>query len=161
MTRLADTSAGPPSPDAGPRLDIGPDDHLTYVMAKAEHLLERRLDAALARHGLTLRQFSALAHIGRTPGLSGADLARLLLTSPQAVNTLVQRMLSAGLIQRADGPQRQPRALTLSEAGLTALKAAAATATQTERAALSAIEPDDLRAVHRALQGLTAALGDG
>ncbi|HTF46920.1 MAG TPA: helix-turn-helix domain-containing protein, partial [Pseudonocardia sp.] len=64
--------------------------HLTYQLAKAEHLLEQRLDHALGEVGLTLRQFTVLAHVARAPGMSRADVARLLLTTPQAVGGLVQ-----------------------------------------------------------------------
>lgn len=142
-------------------LDVGPDEHLTYLMAKVGHLLERRLDLALAPHGLTLRQFSALVHIARTPGLSSADLARALLTSPQAVNTLVQRLLASGLVERADGPTRQPLALTLSPAGLDALRAAAPVATAAEGTALAGTGPDDLATTHRTLQALLTRLGGG
>ncbi|PRY33436.1 hypothetical protein CLV70_101598 [Pseudosporangium ferrugineum] len=53
------------------------------------------------------------------------------------------------------------RALTLSETGVAALGAAVSTATRTEQAALSAVEPDDLRAVHRAMRSLLSALADG
>ncbi|MBN9098079.1 MULTISPECIES: MarR family transcriptional regulator [unclassified Pseudonocardia] len=140
---------------------IDPDSHLTYLMAKVGHLLERRVDSALADIGLTLRQFSALAHIASRPGLSGADLARALLTSPQAVNTLVQRLLAAGLIERADGPSRQPRALTLSPAGLSTVERAARIATRAEATALKLIDPDGVATTRQALQSLLRVLGAG
>jgi DNA-binding MarR family transcriptional regulator len=139
-------------------LDVGPDDHLTYLMAKVGHLLERRLDEALASVGLTLRQFSALVHIARSPGLSSADLARTLLTSPQAVNTLVQRLMAAGLVERAPGPVRQPLALTLTPAGLDSLRRSAPLATSTEQAALSAVAGAELDATRGTLQKLLDAL---
>ncbi len=138
-----------PPTDASPtaiarQFDARPDEHFTYLLAKVEHLLERRLDQALASVELTLRQFSALVHIARTPGLSSADLARALLTSPQAVNTLVSRLRAAGLVERADGPARQPLALTVSTAGLDALRRAAPIATAAEADAIKGVDPADL-----------------
>lgn len=147
----------PAAPPDEPRVD--PDAHLTYLMAKVGHLLERRLDQALTGVGLTLRQFIALAHIAARPGLSGADLARALLTSPQAVNTLVQRLVAAGLVDRADGPGRAPRALILSPSGARALRRAAPVATATEDSALRNATDVDLAATRRALATLLAALG--
>jgi len=86
------TSIGAAIGTAGGTSGEPPDDceavgvnHLTYQLAKAEHLLEQRLDHALGEVGLTLRQFTVLAHVGRAPGMSRADVARLLLTTPQAV----------------------------------------------------------------------------
>lgn len=156
---MTDTDRVHPTPDTAgpspaPQFDAGPDEHLTYLMAKVEHLLERRLDQALGEVDLTLRQFSALVHIARCPGLSSADLARALLTSPQAVNTLVHRLRSAGLVERAPGPARQPLPLTVSTAGLDALRRAAPIATATEAAALAGVDPDDLAVTHRVLTHL-------
>jgi hypothetical protein len=46
---------------------VRPDEHLTYLMAKVGHLLERRIDKAVGQVGLTLRQFSALAETATSP----------------------------------------------------------------------------------------------
>jgi DNA-binding MarR family transcriptional regulator len=132
-------------------VDVRPDEHLTYLMAKVEHLLERRIDDAVGQVGLTLRQFSALAHIGRRPGLSSSDLARALLITPQAVNTLVARLIAAGLVDKAPSRSRQPLVLALTDTGLDALLRAAPLATRAEATALAHLTTTELETIHRTL----------
>jgi DNA-binding MarR family transcriptional regulator len=139
---------------------VRPDDHLTYLMAKVGHLLERRVDEAVGQAGLTLRQFSALAHIARRPGLSSSDLARVLLTTPQAVNTLVARLMAAGLIEKAPSRSRQPLVLTITDVGAEALQRAVPLATRAEAAALATLQQDELTATRRTLERLLDHLGD-
>ena len=140
--------------------DVEPIDvnHLTYRLAKAEHLLEQRLDHALDEVGLTLRQFTVLAHVGRTPGLSRADVARLLLTTPQAVGGLVQRLVTAGLIQRAASSPGLPIGLTLTAAGEHALHRAAPLVRETEDTAVAAVAEDERQRVGAILDQLIAEL---
>ncbi len=137
-----------------PVVDIGPEKHLTYLMAQAVHQLERRLDHALAAVGLTTRQFSALAHIARGPGLSSTDLSKKLLITPQAANKLISRLEAAGLIDRASTASRQPLALSLSPSGIAALRRAEPLASRTEIAALKLVDPKDLESTHRAVRRL-------
>lgn len=141
-------------------IDVHPDEHVTYLMAKVGHLLERRVDEAVGEAGLTLRQFSALAHIARRPGLSSSDLARALLTSPQAVNTLVARLIAAGLIDKALSRPRQPLVLTVTDIGMEALRRAAPLATHAEAAALATLEAHELTATRRTLERLLDRLGE-
>lgn len=129
-------------------------------MAKVGHLLERRIDEALQRKGLTLRQFSALVHVARSPGLSSSDLARLLLTTPQAVNTLVARLVAAGLLHRAETRSRQPLVLTLTATGLQVLQDAATIATEAEAAALAQLDRADVAQTERTLRTLLDCLRD-
>jgi DNA-binding MarR family transcriptional regulator len=142
-------------------LDVRPDSHLTYLMAKVGHLLERRIDKAVDQAGLTLRQFSALAHIARRPWLSSSDLARLLLITPQAVNTLVTRLIAAGLIDKAPTRPRQPLVLTLTDAGRDALLRAEPLATAAEAAALESLGPEEVAATSAVLHRLLERLSDG
>jgi DNA-binding MarR family transcriptional regulator len=132
--------------------------HLTYQLARAEHLLEQRLDHALGHVGLTLRQFTVLAHVGRAPGLSRADVARLLLTTPQAVGGLVQRLVAAGLIQRAASNPGLPIGLTLTPAGEQALRRAAPIAREAENTAVAAVAEDERRRVGVVLDQLITEL---
>jgi len=132
--------------------------HLTYQLAKAEHLLEQRLDHALGEVGLTLRQFTVLAHVARAPGMSRADVARLLLTTPQAVGGLVQRLVTAGLIQRGASSPGLPIGLTLTTAGERALRRAAPIAREAEDSAIATVAEDERRQVEQVLNLLIAEL---
>ena len=161
------TTGTEPTPEVWLGVDVGPDDHLTYLLARVAHLLERRVERALTTYGagrtstgLTLRQLSALVHIARAPGLSTADLARALLTSPQAVGTLVQRLETAALIQRLPDRPGLRVALRATPAGITALTRAAPIATTAERVALANLDAADLATTEQTLRQLLDQLGD-
>ena len=144
-----------------PHADVDPEEHLTSLMAKVEHLLERRLDTALAGHSLTLRQYRLLAMVGRLPGVSSAELARGLLISRQAVSGLVQRLHTAGLIHRTSGLGREHFVLSLTGAGFEILQRATPRATEAEAAALAGLEPAEVDAARLALQRLLHHLAGG
>ncbi len=140
-----------------PRPD--PDRHLSYVIAKVSHQLGVSIDRALSEQGITLTQFSALAHIARSPGLSSAELARRLLTTPQATTTLVRRLIDAGLVNRPATAPGLPAAIRLTPRGLRTLQRAETIATHAENAALSALSDAEklrlttiLSRVHDALE---------
>lgn len=60
--------------------------------------VESTLDAALSPLGLSTAQWSTLRIITENPGISGADIARIAIVSPQAVAAMLQRLEQAGLI---------------------------------------------------------------
>ena len=140
------------------RVDVSPDAHLTYLIAKVEHRLTLRLDRALQSSGITLTQFSALANIGANPGMTGGALARALLTTPQAVTTLIRRRSSAGMITQEQQPRGHAGALHLTEEGASRLVAAAELATQAEKDNLAALSPEEQAQVFAHLSRLHEAL---
>jgi len=139
---------------------LAPDAHLTYLIAKVEHQLTLALDRALEPTGMTLRQFSALTHIARQPGLRKAELAHLLLTSPQAVGTLIERLTSMGLVVRESRGRGVASALRLSDEGLSRLRLADQIASRAERDGLSALAPEEqaetFARLNRVLESLLA-----
>jgi DNA-binding MarR family transcriptional regulator len=140
------------------QLDVHPDRHLTYLIAKVSHQLQLVLDRALQAEGLTLTQFSALAHIGRAPGLSSADLARALLTTPQAVATLVRRLIALGLVERPEIGRGLAGTIRLTQTGLHKLQAAEELALPAEQHALNAITPAQKQHVAAILKSLLESL---
>ena len=142
------------------QLDVEPDRHLTYLIAKVSHQLQLVLDRALQAEGITLTQFSALAHIARAPGLSGAELARLLLTTPQATATLIGRLVRLGLVERPDTRRGVAGAMRLTPGGLSKLQAAENIALPTERQALSALTAQEQGNIATALTNLLQSLDD-
>jgi DNA-binding MarR family transcriptional regulator len=135
-----------------------PDSHLSYVIAKVSHQLGITIDRALSEQGITLTQFSALAHIARSPGLSNAELARSLLTTPQATTTLVRRLTDAGLVQRPPAGPGLASAIRLTPRGVRKLTTAEKVATSAEEAALSSLSAAERRVLARVLESLSAAL---
>lgn len=140
--------------------DVQPDTHLTYLIAKVSHRLQRDLDRALKDVDLTLAQFSALAHIARRPGLSNADLARALLISPQATTTLTSRLTRRGLVERPSAPRGKVCPVRLTESGVRTLLAAEEIAVAAERDALSVLTAHQLSQVSTLLERLLTHLGE-
>ncbi len=139
-------------------VDVNPDRHITYLVAKVSNRLQRELDRALQAVGLTLIQFSALAHIARRPDLSNADLARALLTSPQATTTLVSRLVKHGLVQRTTPSRGKVSAVRLSEAGMRKLEAAERIAVAAEQRAWRSVPARQQDNISVALERLLADL---
>jgi DNA-binding MarR family transcriptional regulator len=138
--------------------DVQPDNHLAYLLARVHHQLQRAMDKSLQAEHVTPTQFYALAHIAESPGLSSADLARGLLTTPQAVATLIKRLAAAGLIERDEVAPGRAGTLRLTPTGMKRLKAAASVAIAAEAEALSVIPAADQRHLAAILQGLIGGL---
>ncbi|MBV9078765.1 MAG: winged helix-turn-helix transcriptional regulator [Methylobacteriaceae bacterium] len=78
-----------------------PDAFLGYTVVRLAHVLEKRFERRLrAGLGISVRQFGALVHLQRDPGISSARLARLLLITPQSAGPLLGAMEAAGLVSR-------------------------------------------------------------
>ncbi|WP_375485648.1 MarR family winged helix-turn-helix transcriptional regulator [uncultured Jatrophihabitans sp.] len=135
-----------------------PEDHLAYLLARVHHRLQQAMDRALRTVDITPTQFYALAHIAQTPGLSGAELARALLTTPQATATLIGRLTAAGLVERDRPGPGVSGAVSLTPAGRRRLRAATTVAVDAEAAALSSISRADQRRVTTVLQSLLEGL---
>ena len=74
---------------------------------------ERRLDAALRRHGLNRAQFAALLHIGALEGQTQQDLADGLGLTKANMSQLLFRLEAAGLVRRE--PMARAYALHLTD----------------------------------------------
>jgi DNA-binding MarR family transcriptional regulator len=72
--------------------------HLPYLLAQANAAVRLALDRAFADLGVTVPQFSVLTMIDVYPGVSGAELARLTLLTPQTINLIVKNLERDGLI---------------------------------------------------------------
>lgn len=56
-------------------------------------------------HGVTTAQIGVLRQLSNQPGLSGAELARRLLITPQGVQLALTALEKRGLIERKQDPQ--------------------------------------------------------
>ena len=113
-------------------LRTSPDAHFLTLISTVEHQFSLSLDRVLRKQGVTFRQFVALARISHAPGLSIADLARALLTTPQNVATLVNRLESQGYVICRRAQRGQSAALDLTKSGQAFLHAAEAVALEAE-----------------------------
>jgi DNA-binding MarR family transcriptional regulator len=76
--------------------------------------------------GLTLPQYPVLSVAAAQPGLSGAELARDGMLTPQATSEVISRLAAAGLLEhRPDARDRRLLLMVVTEAGRDLLSRAA------------------------------------
>ncbi len=95
------------------------------------------------------------------PGLSGADLARVALLTPQTVGVIIRNLERDGAIQKTPHPVHG-RALqwTLTRHGLTLLEKCRRPVMALERRLASGLTPQALAAIRRWLAQIAADFGD-
>ena len=112
----------------------------TYLVGRLDRLLRRRLGDALAPHGLTLAEYTALSVLRSRPGLSNAQLARRTLITPQSMNEVLAHLVGLGLVSRRPDPDHARVLRTeLTAAGKRTLAAANRTVAAIEREMLSGL----------------------
>ena len=113
------TGVRPPQPGQGKRGEQG---YLGYLLRQAQAAARLTLERALADLGVTPPQFVVLTMLKAYPGLSGADLARVALLTPQTVGVIIRNLERADAIRKTPHPVHG-RLLqwTLTRRGLTLL----------------------------------------
>jgi DNA-binding MarR family transcriptional regulator len=91
----------PPPPGKGKRGEKG---YLGYLLRQAQAASRLTLERALADLGVTPPQFAVLTMLKAYPGLSGADLARVALLTPQTVGVIIRNLERSGAIRKAPHP---------------------------------------------------------
>lgn len=83
------------------------EDHLGYALKQAHQLMRAAIEnrARAIGLGLTFPHMAALFLLSETPGLSGAQLARWAMVSPQTMNQILTRLEAEGLIVREPDPE--------------------------------------------------------
>ena len=91
----------PPPPGQGKR---GEEGYLAYLLRQAQAAARLAMERALADLGVTPPQFVVLTMLRAYPGLSGADLARVALLTPQTVGVIIRNLERDGAIGKAPHP---------------------------------------------------------
>jgi len=81
-----------------------PDRNLGVLVTDVAKLLRRNFDRRLQSLGLTQAQWRAIVNIARTEGMSQTALAECLEIQPITVGRLIDRMESAGWVERRSHP---------------------------------------------------------
>src|SRR5262252_850084 len=96
----------------------GPDGHVGYLLRQAHQAFRAAAQAELGPLGLTLPQYAVLTVADAEPGLSGAELARDSMLTPQTTNEIISLLVPAGLLERRqDDGDRRLRRMFVTEAG--------------------------------------------
>jgi DNA-binding MarR family transcriptional regulator len=91
----------PPPPGSGKR---GEEGHIAYLLRQAQAATRLALERALADLGVTQPQFAVLTMLNAYPGLSGADIARVALLTPQTVGVITGNLERDGAIKKTPHP---------------------------------------------------------
>jgi DNA-binding MarR family transcriptional regulator len=111
----------PPPPGHGKRGESG---YLGYLLRQAQAASRLAMERALAELGVTPPQFVVLTMLKAYPGLSGADLARVALLTPQTVGVIIRNLERGGSIRKTPHPVHGRVLMwTLTRSGLALLGA--------------------------------------
>lgn len=91
----------PPPPGQGKRGEQG---YLAYLLRQAQAASRLSMERSLASLGVTTPQFVVLTMLRAYPGLSGADLARVALQTPQTVGVIIRNLERDGAIAKTPHP---------------------------------------------------------
>src|SRR5262249_27497944 len=95
------TAILPPPPGQGKRGEQG---YLAYLLRQAQAATRLSMERSLTSLGVTPPQFVVLPMLRAYPGLSGADLARVALLTPQTVGVIIRNLERDGAIAKTPHP---------------------------------------------------------
>ena len=111
----------PPPPGKGKRGEQG---YLAYLLRQAQAAARLSMERSLASLGVTPPQFVVMTMLRAYPGLSGAELARVALLTPQTVGVIIRNLERDGAILMTPHPVHgRIQQWTLTPRGATLLKA--------------------------------------
>ncbi len=130
-------------------------DNVLWLLIRAHRHGRRWVDAAVRSHGVTAAQVGLLNRLAEHPGLSGAELARSSLISPQASSLALEILERRGLVERRPDPSHG-RILRsyLTEEGRRLAAASVSAAVQGEAELLAVLDDDERAVLRRLLQRL-------
>ena len=146
----------PPPPGEGKRGEHG---YFSYLLRQASAASRLTLERALAELGATPPQFVVLTMLKAYPGLSGADLARVALLTPQTVGVIIRNLERDGAIRMTPHPVHG-RVLqwTLTKRGLALLEKCRKHAMALERRLAAGLSPQAQATVRRWLARIATDL---
>ncbi|MEU4190348.1 MarR family transcriptional regulator [Kribbella sp. NPDC026611] len=91
---------------------------VTFLVRHAWLSMRSALAEALEEHGLSVQQYGTLLCVRKDPGLTIADVGRVVGTTRQSANELITGMEGAGLVERRPNPKdRRTQQVHLTPAG--------------------------------------------
>jgi DNA-binding MarR family transcriptional regulator len=139
----------PKIPEAG-AAQRGETGHIGYLLRQAHGASRLRIERELADLEITPPQFSVLTLLNAYPGLSGADLARLSVLTPQTVSVIVANLERRGAIVRRPHPVHgRVLQIEVSEAGRGLLSICRERVARIEAEWLAGLTGDEERIIRR------------
>jgi DNA-binding MarR family transcriptional regulator len=136
-------------------------DDLGFLLSRASGQVVRATNAALAEHGLRVRQYSVLVLACEAPeGVSQRELATVLGLDPSQVVLLVDELVAAGLVERqAAEADRRTRLVLPTPQGRQVRNAAGRAADAAVEAPLSLLGDDERDRLRDMLTRIWTATG--
>jgi DNA-binding MarR family transcriptional regulator len=78
------------------------EDYLSYLLAQASHVVYKEFDAQVRAVGLSPLEWRVLATLSDGDGLTIGELATRVLAKQPTLTRLIQRLVMAGFVRRAD-----------------------------------------------------------
>jgi DNA-binding MarR family transcriptional regulator len=136
------------------------DESLGKLLKRSEQTLLRAKSAAVKAAGLTLPQYVALAELAQRPAITGAELARASLVSPQAMMVVLKALEEQRLIKRTQHPRHTSvLEIHLTSVGRETLSTAHQHAKPIERRIANALSKEELETLRALLRRCIEALG--
>ncbi len=82
-------------------------ENLLWLLKQAFYFSLTSVNDAISTHGVSTAQIGVLRQLSNEPGLSGAELARRLLISPQGVQLALTALERRGLVERKQDPKHK------------------------------------------------------
>jgi DNA-binding MarR family transcriptional regulator len=79
-------------------------DNVLSLLKQAFYFSLNSVNDAISSHGVTTAQIGLMRYLANEPGLSGAELARRLLITPQGVQLALTALERSGLVERKQDP---------------------------------------------------------
>ncbi|MFL0182133.1 MULTISPECIES: MarR family winged helix-turn-helix transcriptional regulator [unclassified Mycobacterium] len=78
--------------------------NILWLLKQAFYYSLTTVNEAISEHGVSTAQIGLLRQLAGEPGLSGAELARRLLITPQGVQLALSALERRGLVERKQDP---------------------------------------------------------
>ncbi|MCV7259411.1 MarR family winged helix-turn-helix transcriptional regulator [Mycobacterium shimoidei] len=124
-------------------------DNILWLLKQAFHFSLKTVNDAISSHNVTTAQIGLMRQLSNEPGLSGAELARRLLISPQGVQLAITALERRGLVERKQDPQHGRILQTyLTEQGRAVVSAVLADALAAHERVFGVLDPDEQQLLH-------------
>lgn len=118
---------------------------ISYLIARLDRVLRRRLSAAVEPIGLTLPAYTTLSVLRVQDGLSNAQLARRSLVTPQSMSEVLTLLVDQGFVRRRAKPGHGRIIRTeLTKAGRRALERCDRAVDDVEQELLGDLDADEV-----------------
>lgn len=135
---------------------------LLYLIKQVELAVRSHLDEAVAGHGITSLQYTALTVLERHPGMTSSELARNSFVRPQTMAQMVTYLVERGLVRREpDARSRRQLLVFLAAEGQALLDELREPVRDIERRMVSGLDDADAQRLGEALRACRVALGGG